>query len=171
MSCSWYVCASSHVLISSTILPEFFRRTKSWKNTVVQFLAYSYETGASNFVWLFYIKLLKCPKTMLIQTAGLLEYLHPGVYIRCLWMTGISAIAKTTAYEGRAFCKEHESCRIISGIKQLKFVTRLDELSAKCSCNALACISAYICSQYTRFSSKIQTKVVTLYMVILKEEH
>jgi hypothetical protein len=44
-------------------------------------------------------------------------------------LTGISAIAKITAYDGSiTFCKEHESCRIISGMKQLKLVIRLDEV-------------------------------------------
>jgi len=44
-------------------------------------------------------------------------------------LTGISATAKITAYEGSiTFCKEHESCRIISGIKQLKLVIRLDKV-------------------------------------------
>jgi len=89
------------------------------------------------------------------------------VYIRSLRLTGISAIAKITAYEGNiTFCKEHESCRIISKYKTTKTCYKARQ-SAKCSYNTPACITAYICSQYTRFSSKIQTKVVTLYMVIL----
>ena len=51
------------------------------------------------------------------------------MYIINLILTGISATAKITAYEDRiAFCKEHESCRIISVIKQLQLVVRLEKV-------------------------------------------